>query len=94
LNEIIMAMCSALGRTPPRKSLPAKPVRLIVGILEAVARLVGYNLPITRASIDKYTEDVRVDGRLIQSQLCFVPQFDLAAGWRKTVKAMKRSDEL
>ena len=89
-----MAMCSALGRTPPRKSLPVKPVRLIVGILGGVARLVGYNLPINRASIDKYTEDVRIDGRRIRNQLGFAPKYDLAAGWRKTVKAMKRSDEL
>jgi len=94
LNEIIVAMCVALGRTPPRISLPVRPVRFIVGLFENLARLVGYNLPIERASIDKYTENVRVNGRRIQNQLGFVPQVDLATGWLKTVKAMKCTDEL
>ena len=94
MGEIITAICSALGRTPPCISLPVRPVRFIIGILEGLAQLVGYNFPITRDVIDKYTEDVRIDGRRIQSQLGFVAKYDLAAGWRKTIEAMNRSDEL
>jgi UDP-glucose 4-epimerase len=94
LNEIVMTMCAALGRTPPRISVPVGPVRLAVGMLEDVGRLIGRQLPIGRATIDKYTEDVAVSSQRIQTELGFVPQFDLATGWRETVQAMRRRGEL
>ena len=34
LNEIIESICAALGRTPPRLSLPVVPVRFLAGIVE------------------------------------------------------------
>jgi len=85
LRDIIAAMCTALGRRPPRFALPVRPLRLVVGIVEASARLLGRSSPLTRAAIDKFTEDAAVDGRLFQSHLGFEPQYDLAAGWRETV---------
>jgi UDP-glucose 4-epimerase len=94
LNEIITAMCESLGRTPPRFSVPVGPVRLAAGILEDAARLVSRQSPIVRATIDKYTEDVAVDGQRIQAQLGFVPQYDLATGWRETVHEMRRLGDL
>jgi len=94
LNDIIAAMCKALGRKTPRLSLPIRPVRLAVGIVEDAARLVGRQPPITRAAIDKYAEDIAVDSRRIQKELGFVPKFDLAAGWEDTVQEMRRSGEL
>jgi nucleoside-diphosphate-sugar epimerase len=94
LNEIIAAMCQALGRTPPRGSLPVAPIRFAAGLLEDAARIVGRQSPIVRATIDKYTEDVAVDSRRIQTQLGFVPQFDLATGWRETVREMRQTGEL
>ena len=49
---------------------------------------------VTRAMIDKYTEDIAVDGSLIQKELGFVPQYDLSAGWSETVQEMRRMGEL
>ena len=46
--------------------------------------------PVTRAIIDKYTEDIAVDGSLIQNELGFMPQYDLRAGWEETVREMPR----
>ena len=58
LNEIIESICSALGRKPPRLSLPVGPVRFAAGIVEDLARSLGLQPPITRATIDKYSEDL------------------------------------
>jgi len=85
LNEIIMAISTALGRTPPRFAIPVAPVRFMAGIAEDVMRLTGRRSPINRATIDKYTEDIAVEGQRIQKELGFVPRYDLAAGWRETV---------
>ena len=49
----------------------------------------GLKSPAILAMIDKYTEDIAVDGSLIQQELGFVPQYDLKAGWEETVKEMR-----
>ena len=89
LNEIIAAICEALGRKPPRLSLPLGPVSLTSRILEVTGRLVGGQSPITRATIEKYTEDIAVDSTRIQTELGFKPQFNLATGWQKTIQEMR-----
>jgi nucleoside-diphosphate-sugar epimerase len=48
----------------------------------------------TKASIDKYTEDIAVDGSLIQKELGFVPRYDLKAGWEETIREMRESGAL
>jgi hypothetical protein len=45
--------------------------------------------PVTKAIIDKYTEDIAVDGSLIQKVLGFVPQYDLKAGWEETIREIQ-----
>jgi UDP-glucose 4-epimerase len=89
LNEIIESICSALGRKPPRLSLPVGPTRALVGLIEKGSHAIGLKPPITRAIIDKYTEDIAVDGSLIQKELGFVPQYDLKTGWEETVREMR-----
>jgi UDP-glucose 4-epimerase len=90
LNEIIESICSALGRKPPRLSLPVGPTRTLIGLIEKGSHAIGLKPPITRAMIDKYTEDIAVDGSLIQKELGFVPQYDLKAGWEETIREMPR----
>ena len=87
-------MCEAFGRTPPRISLPIGPVRWAVSILENAGRMIGYQSPIGRATIDKYTEDVAVDSSRIRTELGFKPQYDLRSGWQETVQEMRRMGEL
>jgi nucleoside-diphosphate-sugar epimerase len=94
LNDIISTMCKALGKKPPCLSLPIGPVRFAAGIVEDAAKLVGWQPPIMRATIDKYTEDVAVDSQRIHDELGFVPQYDLAAGWKDAVQEMRRAGEL
>jgi UDP-glucose 4-epimerase len=94
LNDIIAAICTALGRPSPRIYIPLGPVRLAVGGLEDAARLVGRQSPVGRATLDKYLEDVAVDSRRIQVDLGFVPGFDLRSGWQDTIRAMRANGDL
>jgi nucleoside-diphosphate-sugar epimerase len=88
LHEIIESMCLALGRKPPWISLPIGPVCTLIGLIEKGSRTIGLNPPITQEMIDKYTEDIAVDGSLIQKELGFVPRYDLKTGWEETIREM------
>jgi len=92
LNEIIESICAALGRNPPRLSLPVGPTRALVGLVEKGSRAIGLNPPVTQEMIDKYTEDIAVDGSLIQKELGFMPQYDLKTGWVETIREMHEKD--
>jgi nucleoside-diphosphate-sugar epimerase len=91
MNEIINTMCDALGRKPPCFALPLSPVRRAVGLLEKSSNLFGLQLPVTRETIDKYTEDIAVNGQRIQDELGFVPKYDLAMGWKDAVMEMRHA---
>jgi len=93
LNEIIKSICATLGRKPPGFALAVSPVRWAAGLMEDGARVFGRPSPVTRATIDKYTEDIAVDSRRIQTELGFVPQYDLAAGWKETVQEMRGNEK-
>ena len=94
LNEIIESICSALGRKPPRFSLPVRPTRNLIRLIEKGSNAIGIKPPVTKAIIDKYTEDIAVDGSLIQKELGFVPQYDLKAGWEETIREMQECGAL
>jgi len=94
MNEIIDTICNALGRKPPEFTLPFSPVRRVAGILEDGAGLFGLQSPVTRDTIDKYSEDIAVDGLRIQKELGFIPHYDLSAGWKETVQEMRRMNSL
>jgi nucleoside-diphosphate-sugar epimerase len=94
LNEIIKSICSALDRKPPRLSLPTGLTRTLVGIIEKGSRSIFLKPPVTPEMIDKYTEDIAVDGSLIQKELGFMPQYDLKAGWEETIKEMRECGTL
>jgi UDP-glucose 4-epimerase len=89
LNEIMESICTALGRKSPRLSLPVGPIRIVAGLIEKVASTIGIKSPVTRETVDKYTEDIAVDGSLIRQELGFVPQYDLKTGWEETIREMR-----
>jgi nucleoside-diphosphate-sugar epimerase len=94
LKDIIESICSALGRKPPRLSLPSGLSSVLAGVIENIGRSMGLKPPAIRAMIDKYTEDIAVDGTLIKKELGFVPEYDLKTGWKETIKEMRLSGEL
>jgi nucleoside-diphosphate-sugar epimerase len=94
LNEIIESICLALGRKPPGLSLPAGPTRKVIGLIDKGSYAIGLKPPVTRDIIDKYTEDIDVDGSLIQKELSYMPQYDLKTGWKETIEEMRARGEL
>lgn len=93
LAEIVVAIHQAIGRRPPRFHVPLAAVRAATSICESTCRVVGLRPPVTPALLDKYTEDVAVDGTLIQRTLGFAPAVDLVAGWRETMAALRESGD-
>lgn len=87
LREIIVAICVALGRRPPRLHAPVGPVRAAV----RAASLFDRRLP---RMLDKYLEEVAVDASRIQAELGFRPKFGLREGWYATVEEMRRRGKL
>ena len=69
-------------------------IRWAVSILENAGRMIGYQSPIGRTTIDKYTEDIAASSQRIQTELGCKPQFDLESGWRETIQEMRRTGEL
>jgi len=93
LSDIIESICSALGRKPPRFSLPVGPIRTLISLIEKGSHAIGLKPLVTKAIMDKYTEDIAVDVSLIQQELGFMPQYDLKAGWEETIREMKGKDK-
>lgn len=89
LNKIIESICSALGRKSPLLSLPVRPMRIVAGLIEKVTNTIGIKAPVTKEMVDKYTEDIAVDGSLIQEKIGFIPQYDLKTGWEETIREMR-----
>jgi UDP-glucose 4-epimerase len=94
LNQIIRAICDSLGKRPPRLSIPVAPARAMIGVFEDSAQIIGWQLPIGRETIDKYTEDTAVESRRIQDELGFEPRFDLFSGWKETIDLMRLHGEI
>lgn len=87
LRDIIAAICDGLGRRPPRWHAPVRPVRAAL----RAAGLVDARLP---RMLDKYLEEVAVDGARMRDELGFTPGFGLLEGWRATIDAMRREGTL
>jgi nucleoside-diphosphate-sugar epimerase len=68
-------------------------VRAAAWLAERAAGLAGRRLPL-RAAVDKYLEEVVVDGRRLRDRLGYRPALTLEAGWRQTVEAMRRDGDL
>jgi nucleoside-diphosphate-sugar epimerase len=93
VDEIIESICSALGRKPPRLSLPSGIVRSMAGVIEGGCHIFGLRAPITPEIVDKYTEDIAVNGSLIQNELGFELKYDLQAGWHEIIREMRYTEQ-
>jgi nucleoside-diphosphate-sugar epimerase len=94
VREIMDTIARALGRGPRRLSIPTAPARFAAGLIEDAFRLAGRTAPVGRATIDKFVEDVAVDGSRITRELGFHPNYDLERGWAETIAEMKRAGVL
>jgi UDP-glucose 4-epimerase len=94
LNQIIAAMCDALGRKAPARSFPERPARVVANIVGTAARLTKRTAPISAATVAKFTEDIAVDSSRIQSEIGFRPEVDLKTGWSDAVAEMRKNGDL
>jgi len=94
LRRIIEAICAGLGRRPPRVALPVTPIRLGLGVADSLGRAIGRDLPVNSTMLEKYLEDVAVDGTKIMRELGFRPAYDLTAGWREAIDQMRQNGDL
>ncbi len=88
LREILAAICAGLGRPAPRWALPVWPVQTAARAGDGLAKLFGRPLPVSSAMLEKYLEDVAVDGSRMMRELGYCPAYDLQAGWRDAVAGM------
>lgn len=88
LNDVIAAMCAALGKKPPGMKLPKGLARNAFGFLEDISGLFGLRSPVGRATVDKLTEDLAVKGDKMRQELGFKPKYDLFSGWQECVRLM------
>lgn len=81
LDEIVAALCDALERRTPRIRMPVACAKACAGVADAGLRCLGRR-PFAMAAVNKILEDMAVNATKIQSELGFVPQYDLHRGWR------------
>ena len=94
LSDIIRTICEALGRRSSRVRLPVAPLRTCAEIIDKGARLLGLGFPGFCGALDKYTEDLAVDGHRIQDEIGFRPKYDLLSGWKETIQEMCAKGDL
>ena len=82
MQDILGAICDAMGRLPPRVHVPLWAARGLAYSCEGVFKLAGRDAPLSRDMVNKYAEDLAVSGQAMQRELGYTPKFDLAAGWR------------
>jgi UDP-glucose 4-epimerase len=90
VREIVEAISRALGRRPPRGSLPAPLARGAAALVDGTLRGIGRRSPVTPQMIDKLQENVAVAGDRLQRESAFAPRFDLDAGWRAALASHDR----
>jgi len=94
VNEIIKAICRALGRNSPKFFLPLGPIKMTASLLDGIAGLTGLSSPGLKDSLFKYCEDIAVDGSRIMRELGFRPEYDLFKGWKETIQEMRKKGYL
>ncbi len=77
-REIYEAMCRALGREPPRWSVPLAALRLLARAGDAGGRLAGRRLPLDSAALDKLAGSAWYSARRIERELGFRARRELA----------------
>ena len=93
-NQIITAICQAMGHNPPRWHLPEEPLRLLVNLVEQSCHRLGRTAPIGHHTLDTLLEDVAVSGDKLQEELGFYPTFDLNTGWAVTLNQLETAGQM
>lgn len=87
-DDIVRAICEALGRRPPRVHISARPAFALASAFDTVMGMLGRGDDPVHERLKRYTEDVAVDGSLLVRETGFTPMFRLEDGWKNVVREM------
>lgn len=90
LTAIIEAISKALHRRPPLLYLPVAPIRWAIALLGSCYKVLRRTTPISQATLDKYLEEMAVDGCRLQQELGFVPHYSLTDGWQQVANRLRQ----
>jgi nucleoside-diphosphate-sugar epimerase len=93
-DEIVAAICAALGRPIPRWRVPQAVAFGAATVFDELHRLTGRGAGTIRDRLRRYVDDVAVDGSAIQRELNFISKYTLQSGWQRVVNEMKARGEL
>ena len=93
-DDIVRAICGALGRRPPRLHIPAGPAFALASAFDTLTGLVGLDSNPFHDRLKRYTEDVAVDGSLIVRETGFTPMFQLDDGWKDVIRGMEAAGDV
>jgi nucleoside-diphosphate-sugar epimerase len=85
VDEIVSAICHALGRRPPRFRLPAAPCMMMARASDGIRALLTGSPSGLAAALTTYLTNIAVRADRIQTELGFVADYDLLNGWRDTI---------
>jgi len=88
-DDIVRAICAALGRRPPRVHVPGSAAFAAAAVFDALVRLTGRETSPLVERLKRYTEDVAVDGSLIVRETGFAPMYPLEEGWKQVIQELR-----
>ena len=92
VDEIISAICLALGTRTPRFQIPPSACRLAARMTDRTSVwLRGRPVGLT-AAVEKYLENVAVSSARIRSEMGFAAHCGLEEGWRAAVRGRRAAD--
>jgi nucleoside-diphosphate-sugar epimerase len=89
LAEIVNSIATALGKKRYRFHLPVMSARAAAAVLDIVKPSMHAG-----ALLQKYLEDLAVDGGRFQRSTGFAPRIDLDSGWQATIRGMRDDGSL
>jgi UDP-glucose 4-epimerase len=93
-DEIVAAICAALGRPIPGWRVPEAVAFGAATVFDELHRLTGRGAGTIRDRLRRYVEDVAVDGSAIQRELNFIPQYTLQRGWQRVIDEMRAGNDI
>jgi UDP-glucose 4-epimerase len=94
MNEVIETIYKALGKNKPSLFLPIGPVKFCVYSLDNIIELFFKRSFGFKDKLEKYMEDIAVDGLRLQKETDFRPRYNLLNGWKEAIAEMRERGEL
>ena len=85
-QDMIDAICRALGAEPPKLRLPLAPLQLTAAVMERVLPPLKIEPPLHRRRLDFFIKNFHFDGSAARAVLGYLPTIDFSEGVRRTAE--------